>query len=131
LKSDRGHNISREALGKKVKIRKTRRIFVYLEKPVLAALTVTFLDLTGMQLIIGTLPRTTLALVMLMEGGFGLLAGAGIALSSTPSISKIGEITIGSATWSREGERHAERVAGKWIIASSLIILLGFALSLG
>jgi hypothetical protein len=102
-----------------------------MKKPVLAAFTVTFLDLTGMLLIIGTLPRTTLALVMLLEGGFGLLAGAGIALSSTPSISKIGEITIGSARWSREGERHAERVAGKWIIASSLIILLGFALSLG
>ncbi len=130
MNSYQKHNISREASGNKVKIRKTRRIFVYVKKPVLAAFTVTFLDLTGMLLIIGTFPRTTLALVMLLEGGFGLLAGAGIALSSTPSISKIGEITIGSARWSREGERNAERVAGKWIIASSLIILFGFALSL-
>lgn len=67
---------------------------------------------------------------MLLEGSVGLLAGAGIVLSSTPSISKIGEITIRSAAWSRDGEKHAERVAGKWIIASALIILTGFTLSI-
>jgi hypothetical protein len=101
-----------------------------MKRPVIAAFTVTLLDLSGILLTTGTLPRTTLALLMLLEGSIGLLAGAGIVLSTTPSVSKVGEITIGSAGWSREGERHAERVAGKWIIASTLMILTGFALSI-
>jgi hypothetical protein len=110
--------------------RNARRVLTYVKRPVIATFTVITLDLIGMLLITRTLPRTTLSLVMLLEGGAGLLVGGGIVLSSTPSLSKIGEITSGLAGWSREGERHAERIAGKWIIASSLIILAGFVLSL-
>jgi hypothetical protein len=129
MNSDQDHDISRNASRIKVSIRRTRRILTYVKKPVIAAFTITLLDLTAVLLLTGTLLGTTLTLVMLLEGGTGLLAGAGIVFSSTPSISKIGEITFGSASWSRDGERHAERVAGKWIIASSLIILMGFVLS--
>jgi hypothetical protein len=130
MSSYQSHDVSRNSSKFRVLSQKTRQTLVYLKKPVIAAFIVILLDLAGMMLITGSLPKTTLALVMLLEGGTGLLAGAGIALSSTPSISKVGEITIGSARWSREGERHAERVAGKWIIASSLMILAGFALSI-
>ncbi len=130
MSSDQNYDSSRNTSRTGVSTRKTRRILAYVKKPVTATITVVLLDLVGTLLITRTLPRTTLALVMLLEGSTGLLAGAGIVLSSTPSISKIGEITIGSASWSREGERHAERIAGKWIIASSLMILIGFALSM-
>jgi hypothetical protein len=130
IDSDENYDSSANTLGTRVSTRKTRRILAYLKRPVMATFTVILLDLIGILLITRTLPRTTLALVILLEGSTGLLAGAGIVLSSTPSISKIGEITIGSASWSREGERHAERIAGKWIIASSLMILIGFALSM-
>jgi hypothetical protein len=75
------------------------------------------------------LSKTTLVLVLLLEGGAGLIIGSVIALSSTPSISKVGEIAFERAPWSREGERNAERVAGKWMIASTLLVLAGFALS--
>lgn len=130
MNSDQTHNIFSNTSQTRVSTGKTRRILVYMKKPVIAAFTVTLLDLTGILLTTGTLPRTTLALLMLLEGSIGLLAGAGIVLSTTPSVSKVGEITIGSAGWSREGERHAERVAGKWIIASTLMILTAFALSI-
>ena len=130
MNSDRNYDSSRNTSRTGVPTRKTRRILAYMKKPVIATFAVILIDLVGILLITRTLPRNTLALVMLLEGSTGLLAGAGIVLSSTPSISKIGEITIGSASWSREGERHAERIAGKWIIASSLMILIGFVLSM-
>jgi len=38
----------------------------------------------------------------------GLLAGAGIALSSTPSISKTGETIFNTASWSRESRKCRE-----------------------
>jgi hypothetical protein len=82
-----------------------------------------------LQLVSGSLSKTTLVLVLLLEGGAGLIVGSAIALSSTPSISKAGEIVFERAPWSREGERNAERVAGKWMIASALLILAGFVLS--
>jgi hypothetical protein len=130
MSSYQSHDLSRSPSKPGVLSQKTRQVLVYVKKPVIAVFIVILLDLAGIMLITGWLSKTTLALVMLLEGGMGLLAGAGIALSSTPSISKIGEITIGSARWSREGERHAERVAGKWIIASSLMILAASALSI-
>lgn len=73
--------------------------------------------------------RNSLVLLLFLEGGVGLLAGAGIALSSTPSVSKYGEMMFGTAVWSRDMEKNAEHIAGKWIIASSLIVLVGFAVS--
>jgi hypothetical protein len=66
---------------------------------------------------------------LFLEGAVGLIASSAIALSSTPSISKVSEITFGTARWSREGEKNAEKVAGKWIIASAILIAVGFFLS--
>lgn len=108
---------------------KLQRSLAYLKYPSLAAVMVTLLDLLFLQLVYGSIIRDTLVLVLFLEGGLGLITGTGIVLSSTPSISKIGEATIGTASWSKEGERHAERVGGKWIFASTLTILIGFALS--
>jgi hypothetical protein len=106
-----------------------RRILSYLKTPVIGASIVALMDLLGLQLLSGSTLKTTLVLVMFLEGAVGLIAGSAIALSSTPSISKSGEIMFGTAPWSREGERNAERVAGKWFIASTFMILTGFALS--
>jgi hypothetical protein len=74
--------------------------------------------------------KSTLSLVLLLEGGIGLLAGTGIALSSSPSVSKVGETFLGTAAWSREAEKNAERVGLRWILCSSLLVLIGFGVSM-
>ena len=109
--------------------RRIRRILLFLKKPVIAAAVLTLLNPVAVEFVFGTFSRNTLVLVFLFEGGLGLIGGTAIGLSSTPSVSKFGEMTIGTAPWSREGERNAERVAAKWIVASTLIILAGFGLS--
>jgi len=106
-----------------------RRVLNYLKRPLVGAAIVALSDPIFLQLVLGAFSKTTLVLALLLEGGVGLIVGSAIALSSTPSISKAGEIVFERAPWSREGERNAERVAGKWMIASALLILAGFALS--
>ncbi len=121
---------SRDAPRAGVSSQIVRRSLLYAKKPVIVAFIITLLDLVGIVLVARTIPRTTLVLVLFMEGSIGLIAGAAIVFSSTPSISKIGEVTIGTASWSKKAEKHAEKVAGKWFVASSVIILTGFALSM-
>lgn len=106
-----------------------RRILNYLKAPVLAAFVTSFVDSLVLKSFIGSVAVDTLVLVLFFEGGIGLVAGTLIGLSATPSISTIGHSTIGSAPWSREAEKNAERVAGKWMIASAILVLIGFAVS--
>jgi len=73
--------------------------------------------------------RPTLTLVLFFEGGLGLLAGVGISLSSTPSTARLGEELFRTSPWSRESQRHAEIVALKWMMASTFLVILGFAVS--
>jgi hypothetical protein len=110
--------------------KKTSQIVNYLTKPILAALIISLVDTLVLQIGYGLISRNTLTLVLLLQGGIGLLSGVGIALSSTPSISRIGHATIGTATWSRDAEKNAERVGLKWMVAASLLVLVGFALSI-
>jgi hypothetical protein len=101
-----------------------------MKKPGLAAIIIPLVDTLALLIGFGFIPRNTLILVLLLEGGIGLISGVGIALSSTPSISKIGQVTIGTAAWSKEAEKNAERVGLKWIVTASLLVLVGFALSI-
>jgi len=41
----------------------------------------------------------------------------------------MGTATIGTTAWSRDMEKHAERVGLKWMVTASLVVLVGFALS--
>jgi hypothetical protein len=110
--------------------KKSNRILSYLTKPILAAVTISLVDTLFLQFGFGFISRNTLTLVLLLEGGMGLLSGVGIALSSTPSISRIGHATIGTAAWSRDAEKNAARVGLKWMAAASLLAVLGFTLSI-
>jgi len=109
--------------------KKIAQMLSYMTKPVLAALTIPIVDTLALQIGFGFISRNTLTLVLLLEGGIGLLSGVGIALSSTPSISRMGTATIGTTAWSRDAEKHAERVGLKWMVTASLVVLVGFALS--
>ena len=117
------------SVGRRSK-KKIAQMLSYMTKPVLAALIIPLADTLALQIGFGFISRNTLTLVLLLEGGIGLLSGVGIALSSTPSISKMGNATIGSSAWSRNAEKHAERVGLKWMITASLVVLVGFALSI-
>jgi hypothetical protein len=110
--------------------KKRGQIPSYMTKPVLIAVIIPMVDTLVLQIGFGFISRNTLTLVLLLEGGTGLLSGVGIALSSTPSISRIGHATIGTAAWSRDAEKNAERVGLKWMVAASLLVLVGFALSI-
>src|SRR3989442_15864989 len=110
--------------------KKADLILSYMKKPALAAIIIPLVDTLALLIGFGFISRNTLTLVLLLEGGIGLLSGVGIALSSTPSISKMGNATIGSSAWSRNAEKHAERVGLKWMITASLVVLVGFALSI-
>jgi hypothetical protein len=109
--------------------KRLRRFLSYVKTPVIAASAIALLDPLVLEPISGSVSKLTLVLVLFLEGAIGLITSSAIALSSTPSISKVGEITFGTARWSREGEKYAEKVAGKWVIASALLILIGFVLS--
>jgi hypothetical protein len=110
--------------------KKTSQILGYLTKPILASVIISLVDTLVLQVGYGFISRNTLTLVLLLQGGIGLLSGVGIALSSTPSVSRIGHATIGTAAWSRDAEKNAERVGLKWMVAASLLVLVGFALSI-
>ncbi|OLC61138.1 hypothetical protein AUH73_07955 [archaeon 13_1_40CM_4_53_4] len=107
-----------------------RRLWNYLIRPAIASGAITCVDGLIFFFISAANWRQTLVLALWLEGGLGFLAGAGIALSSTPSISKTGEMIFNTAQWSRESERNAERVGLKWILGSSLLFLIGLAVSI-
>ncbi len=110
--------------------KKTGLILNYLKIPALVAAIIPLVDSLGLMIGFGFISRDTLILILLLEGGIGLMSGVGIVLSSTPSISKIGHVTLGTAAWSREAERNAERVGLRWMVTASLLVIIGFALSI-
>ncbi len=101
----------------------------YLFRPVVAALVVAFTDSLGLFLFRGFVDVSTLVLLLFLEAGVVLLAGVGIALSSTPSISKVGQTVLGTSPWSRNAEKHAEMVSLKWMVTSVFLFLIGILLS--
>lgn len=109
---------------------KGRRLLGFLKAPIISICLVSLVDPLILLLLIGTISRTTLILIIFLEGSVGLIASGVIALSATPSISKAGEMFLGRTSWSREGEKNAEKVALKWAVASSLLALIGFLLAI-
>ena len=76
-----------------------------------------------------SLGRDLFVLLMFLEGGIGLMAGVGIALSNSPSVARTGEVLFNTAPWSPEGERHAQKIALGWITTSVFIVLIGVVAS--
>lgn len=108
---------------------KEKIILEYAWKPVLAAFLVTALDSLGLLAGFATISRDTLVLLLFFEGGVGLLLGTGVSLSSTPSVSKFGEELFGTAPWSLEAEKYAERVGLRLMLASGFLVLMALLVS--
>ena len=107
-----------------------RRILAFAKAPLTAALAITGTDFLIIGALLGGNWKPTLALVLLFEGGMGLLAGTGVALSSTPSVSKVGETMLGTAPWSRESEKYGEKVGLKFMLGALVLVAIGFGISL-
>ena len=107
----------------------TGKLLLYLKQPLLAATTIALSDLLALIIGVGSVPRTTLVLILFLEGGIGLIVGVIIALSSAPSIAKLGELTMGAAPWSRDSEKHAEKIGSKWMVASAILVAVAFLIS--
>ncbi|HEX4922332.1 MAG TPA: hypothetical protein VFV92_16520 [Candidatus Bathyarchaeia archaeon] len=101
----------------------------YVAVPFIVAVSASFADALTLLLVVGTVPRETFVLVIFLEGGLGLISGVVISLSSTPTISAVGERLFGTSPWSRQAERRAERVGWRWMIASAILIFVGFLVS--
>lgn len=107
-----------------------RRILAFVKVPLAAAIAITGTDVVIIGALLGGNWKPILVLVLLLEGGMGLLAGTGVALSSTPSVSKVGETMLGTAPWSRDSEKHGERVGLKFMLGALVLVAIGFGLSL-
>src|SRR2546425_9660185 len=92
----------------------SRLALKYLQKPFLAASAIALVDSFALSLILRRVPSDYLALTLFFQGGLGLIIGVGISLSSTPSVSNVSERLFGTSPWSRDAEKHAERVGWKW-----------------
>ena len=90
---------------------------------------ITIGDLIVLLVLTREISGSTLTLILFLEGGIGLLSGVAISLSSSPSMSKLGEELFHTSPWSREAERHAESVGLKWMLTATFLLLLGFAIS--
>jgi hypothetical protein len=101
----------------------------YIGIPLILGLVITLIDSLGVFLVLRRLPAETLALVLFLEGGAGLIVGVAISLSSTPSVSTFSERLLRTSPWSRDAERYAERVGWRWLIASTFLIVIGFLAS--
>ncbi|MBT8172123.1 hypothetical protein KJN74_04570 [Candidatus Bathyarchaeota archaeon] len=71
---------------------------------------------------------SSLSLVMLVEGGLGLLAGGAVA--SLRGLShKIGEIIFNSEPWDFKKQKKAEKQAQILIVTGLMIVLFGLLIS--
>jgi len=106
------------------------RLLSFLKIPILGGLAILVINCIGLLITSGGVSKPLLVLLLFLEGGAGLLVGVGVSASATPSISRLGQVLLGTAPWSRDYEKHAERIGWKWMIASSLLIGAGFVISI-
>ena len=93
------------------------------------AAAVVLLDVAGLLLTTRSTPKSTLTLLLFLEGGLGLIISVVIALSSGPSVAKAGETLFGTSPWSQGAQKHAEKTSLRWMLASAYIIIIGFVVS--
>ena len=93
------------------------------------AAAVVLLDVAGLLVTTRSTPKPTLTLLLFLEGGLGLIISVAIALSSGPSVAKVGQTMFGTSPWSVGAQKHAEKASLKWMLASAYIIIIGFMVS--
>lgn len=101
----------------------------YFAVTLVPAAAVVLLDVAGLLAVTHSIPKLTLSLLLFLEGGLGLIISVAIALSSGPSVAKVGETLFGTSPWSPGAQKHAEKVSLRWMLASAYIIILGIMVS--
>jgi hypothetical protein len=69
-----------------------------------------------------------LALISILEGGLGLVAGAG-AVFYSPVFSKVTEKLFNSKPWTYKRQKRTEQQAKNWIITAVLLIIEALIIS--
>lgn len=69
-----------------------------------------------------------LSMVMLIEGGLGLIVGGAVA-SYSPIVSKFEEVFFHSEPWTAARQKQAEKQGLAWIATGSLLVLVAFLIS--
>jgi hypothetical protein len=69
-----------------------------------------------------------LSLLMLLEGGLGLIIGSAVALYS-PVISKVEEVIFHSEPWDAKRQKQAEKQGYSWIVTGGILVLLALLVS--
>ena len=107
-----------------------RSIFELLISGLIYSLIITFLDFLIILFFIKEQNQLlpTLSLVMLAEGGLGLLAGGAVA-SFRGLTHKMGEILFNSEAWDFKKQKKAEKQAQIFIVTGFLIIIFALLIS--
>lgn len=71
---------------------------------------------------------SSLSLLMLLEGGIGLIVGSAVALYS-PVISKVEEVIFHSEPWNAKRQKQAEKQGYPWIGTGGILVLTGLLVS--
>jgi hypothetical protein len=71
---------------------------------------------------------STLSIVLLGEGGLGLVLGGAMA-SYSPIVSKLGEVFFRSKPWDAKHQRDAEKQARTWIATGSILVFAALLVS--
>lgn len=69
-----------------------------------------------------------LSMVMLIEGGLGLIVGGAVA-SYSPLGAKINAVFFYSKPWNAERRKEAEKQAGAWIITGIILVFAALLVS--
>jgi hypothetical protein len=96
----------------------------------LLSLIVILIDLGGVLLFTREPSQVAsiLFLVMLVEGGLGLIAGGAVAVYS-PLGAKISEVFFRSEPWNAKRQKEAETQATAWIIIGCILVFAALLLS--
>jgi len=108
---------------------RTGQVARYLAVTFVFASLVVLLDVAGLLVATHSAPKPTLTLLLFLEGGLGLIISVAIALSSGPSVAKVGETMFGTSPWSPGAQKHAEKASLRWMLASGYILIIGFMVS--
>jgi hypothetical protein len=107
-----------------------RSILELLASCLFYSLVVILIDVVLILIFFGDLSQVAyfLSLVILVEGGLGLIVGGAISLN-TPIISKMGEVFFHSKPWSAKRQKELETKARAWIVTGLILVFAALLVS--
>ena len=94
------------------------------------SLVVMLIDIVSLLVFLSDLNQVAyfLSLLILLEGGIGLIVGGAIS-SNTPILSKMGEVFFHSERWDAKRQKEIEQKARVWIVTGLILVLAALVVS--